>query len=110
MGEIMKQDIQRNQGDFAIWAERVEACRNSGMSVKQWCVENGIALNTYYRWQKKIHDATCVNQNEFYEVSELRTSAAEAAANIEINGLSASIYRGADEETIRALLSAMKLC
>ena len=30
------------------WKERVAACRSSGMSVRGWCQEQGIAYKTYY--------------------------------------------------------------
>ena len=34
----------------------VYTCRNSGLSVAQWCQENKIAQSTYYRWQRLIWD------------------------------------------------------
>ena len=36
------------------WSARVAECRSSGMSVKAWCTEQGIALKTYYNWEKQI--------------------------------------------------------
>ena len=36
------------------WSGRVAECRNSGISVKAWCAEKGIALKTYYNWEKQI--------------------------------------------------------
>ena len=39
------------------WSRRVEACRNSGLSVGQWCQENGIAVSTYFSWQRKVFQA-----------------------------------------------------
>ena len=36
------------------WSGRVAECRNSGISVKAWCAEQGIALKTYYNWEKQI--------------------------------------------------------
>lgn len=36
------------------WSGRVAECRNSGNSVKAWCAEQGIALKTYYNWEKQI--------------------------------------------------------
>lgn len=38
-------------------SRRVGACRNSGLSVGQWCQENGIAVSTYFSWQKKVFQA-----------------------------------------------------
>ena len=39
------------------WSRRVEACRNSGLSVGQWCQENGMAVSTYFSWQRKVFQA-----------------------------------------------------
>ena len=36
------------------WSARVAECRSSGISVKAWCAEQGIALKTYYNWEKQI--------------------------------------------------------
>ena len=45
----------------------------------------------------------------FYEVSISRQSG-RITASIQINGLSAEIHSGADEDTLLALLRAMKSC
>ena len=39
------------------WSRRVEACRSSGLPVGQWCQENGIAVSTYFCWQRKVFQA-----------------------------------------------------
>ena len=36
------------------WSARVAECRNSGIGVKAWCREHGIALKTYYNWEREI--------------------------------------------------------
>ena len=36
------------------WGKRVADCRSSGMSVRDWCKENGFAKQTYYRWEKRL--------------------------------------------------------
>ncbi len=38
------------------WSRRVEACRNSGLTVVEWCQENGIAVSTYFAWQRKVFE------------------------------------------------------
>ena len=39
------------------WSRRVEACRSSGLPVGQWCQEKGIAVSTYFFWQRKVFQA-----------------------------------------------------
>ena len=36
------------------WSVRVADCRSSGIGVKAWCKEHGIALKTYYNWERQI--------------------------------------------------------
>ena len=36
------------------WSARVAECRSSGIGVKAWCREHGIALRTYYDWERQI--------------------------------------------------------
>ena len=36
------------------WSVRIAECRNSGMSVRAWCNEQGISAQTYYRWEKRF--------------------------------------------------------
>lgn len=36
------------------WSQKVADCRQSWLSVKRWCSENGTSVKTYYSWQKKV--------------------------------------------------------
>lgn len=41
------------------WSSRIAECRSSSISVQAWCKEQGIAIQTYYRWEKRfITEAT----------------------------------------------------
>ena len=104
MGQMLQTVTKKNH--LTIWSERVRACRSSGLTVKDWCAENEIIPNTYYRWQKKVFDAACQEQSQFYEVP-LSVTKSAAVASIEINGVTVKVYHGADEETIRSVLQAI---
>ena len=41
------------------WSVRVAECRSSGSGVKAWCAEQGIALKTYYNWERQIVKTAC---------------------------------------------------
>ena len=43
---IMSTELQQLnvQTKVAMWAERISACRNSGLNVKSWCKENGVVF------------------------------------------------------------------
>ena len=107
----MEQGLQsiKREANLAVWAEQVRACRSSGLKVNEWCAANGVNPNAYYRHQKKVFNAMHAADGQFYEVPTNRRSG-RITASIQINGLSADIHSGANEDTLLALLRAMKLC
>ncbi len=52
------------QNKLALWAERVSACRSSDLSVRDWCKENDICEQTYYRWQRKLYGIVKAQQEQ----------------------------------------------
>ncbi len=108
----MERRLQKinHHSHLAEWSRRVEACRRSGQRVSEWCAEQGIPVSTYYSWQRKVYQAA-VSENEvcFAEVS-VRPAEAETAASIECGELRVEIHTGANPETIRAIVRALKSC
>ena len=46
----------RHESLLELWRSRVMDCRNSGMTISEWCKEQEINVKTYYYWQKKVWD------------------------------------------------------
>lgn len=107
------------------WEEKVVACRGSGMAVSRWCTEQGIAAKTYYRWEREVlakAGAQLAAQREggrpaFVEVravaetapaAEPREGKAVARLHTAVGGL--DVYCGADQETLQAIIGALKKC
>ena len=106
------QRVNRQQR-LAEWSRRVEACRSSGLTVVQWCQENGIAVSTYFSWQRKVFQALKeVQKITFAEVPVLEYSqpSGHVVASLEISGVQIQVYEGADTNTLQALLQAAKSC
>lgn len=36
------------------WALLIKTCRESGLSVREWCKQNNVSEQTYYYWLKRI--------------------------------------------------------
>ncbi len=108
----MEQSLQTvNQNNRLMeWLKCVEACRNSGLTVAQWCQENGIPTSTYYARQRKVFQAAAARQEPcFVKVPVGEAAAASnAAATIRLEGLSIDVYSGTDADTLRAILQAAK--
>ncbi len=62
----MGSELQKinGQNKLALWAERVSACRSSGLSVRDWCKENDICEQTYYRCQRKLYGIAKAQQEQ----------------------------------------------
>lgn len=97
---------------LAEWSERISSCRNSGISVKQWCQENEISEKTYYYWQRRVFQALTAQQEpHFARVPvERRNGCQDVAATVCIGNAQADIYSGADAATVEAICRALKLC
>lgn len=95
------------------WSRRVEACRSSGLSVGQWCQENGIAVSTYFSWQRKVFQALKeVQEVTFAEAPIMERSqlSGHIVAAMEVSDVRIQVYGGADEATLLAILRAAKSC
>ena len=85
------------------WSRRVEACRSSGLSVGQWCQENGIAVSTYFSWQRKVFQALKeVREVTFAEAPIMERSqlSGHIVAAMEVSGVRIQVYEGADKATL----------
>ena len=58
------------QNKLTLWAERVSVCRSSDLSGRDWCKENDICEQTYYRWQRKLYGIAKAKQ-ELSRVAEI---------------------------------------
>jgi transposase-like protein len=100
---------------------QVEEFVSSGMTMKQWCANNGIKQSTLSYWRRKFNnEGTC--QGTWVEIGELQNSdlSAAASASVPTTTDSVSIRVGAfiieatrtsDAEALRtALIAAASLC
>ena len=101
MGKELQVLNQENR--IAVWGERISACRNSELSVAQWCKVNGICVQTYYRWQRKLFVmAQAQQESRFAEITP-NHSAGTVAVTIRIAGAEMDIYSGIRYNKLRKL-------
>ena len=50
----MYMDIRamKHAAKLAEWSEKVQACRSSGLTVREWCEQNHVCVKTYYTWER----------------------------------------------------------
>ena len=105
------------------WSQRVADCRQSGMSVKRWCDENGVSPKTYYTWQKKVFSVMVEQQKlqleaegregcfvELPAPQPIQQTPSDLVASVQVGQASVNIYSGADPELAQALVQALKSC
>ena len=69
------------QNKLAQWVQIVSECRDSGMSVRQWCQEHDINISSYYRWQRKVYAMVQAQQEvQFAEVTPVQAVCTDRVA------------------------------
>ena len=110
--------VYNEQQKISEWAEKVQQCRSSGLSVREWCQENRINISSYYKWQRKIYSLVEAEEKPQSQVSEFvdvtpsmgMYETASVAITVHTNGVAADIRNGADPATVEAVLRLLKLC
>ena len=111
----------KHMARIAEWKEKVGACRSSGQTVRNWCQEQGIAIKTYYYWEKKVLQEAGAQAaeleeigNRFVEVPALPERAEAGgrepalAAKLRIKSGELEIYAGAEAATVEMLVRVLR--
>ena len=110
----MARELQtlNEQKKLALWAERVNACRSSGRTVKDWCKERGVCEQIYYRWQKRLFEmAKQQQEGRFAEITPERVNRVDGiAATVRVAGAEVDIRSGADAAIVETVLRVLKSC
>jgi len=107
----MERGLQRinQQQKLAVWCERVESCRSSGLTVREWCNQNNVSLGSYYKWQKTVYELSVKDEPKFIEIPMQNNSkpSIQVIATIPFGDSEIRIYNGAEADTLTALLRAI---
>jgi transposase-like protein len=90
------------------WQQRIMDCQQSGMSIKAWCQENGVATSSYYHYLRKIRESML--QEKQLVPLKLPKAASSAGIRIETSGITVTLPETASAEQLTAILSALKSC
>ena len=103
--------IIKENNNLAEWSRQVEECRGSGLSVRAWCEQSGIAVSTYTYRQNKVWKEL-QKSNQFVEVplSFDESNHSNIAASVKVGSICAEVHNGADEATLAALFRVLQSC
>ena len=109
---IVKKNIRLQE-----WNRQIEEQKASGLSVQEWCIQNGINLKTYYYHLRKVREkflrsGKAENAQEKKEperaVVPILTATSDRNITIEKNGLRITLPENISAEVLIAVVS--KLC
>jgi hypothetical protein len=87
------------------WAERIAAQQRSGMSVKQFCKEQGLTECSFYAWRKRLQK----KEPARFALVDRRAARQEAAVELVLaTGERLRISAGVDGATLRTVLDALR--
>lgn len=93
--------VVNQQQKLSEWAERVASCRSSGMTVQAWCRKQGIGVQTYYRWQRRLYElAQEQHEGRFTDIMPPRRMPSAVAVTVQIGGVEVAVHNGADATTL----------
>jgi len=72
----------RRSSQFGRWAEMVQACRNSGQTVRTWCEDNGVNIKTYYYRLRKLRLIALGSKEKSMEAMPVKTETYSAFAEL----------------------------
>ena len=60
------QELTENE-KYKFWYFKIKECKESGLSVKDFCDKNNIKASTYFRYQQKNRNILCdqINENNY---------------------------------------------
>ena len=88
----------------AEWSEKVRRCRESGLTVYEWCRQNSINPKTYYYHLRKIRKEIC----EQIPVPVMTVPKESHSVKISIGDMIAEIPEGISEQMMTSLIRAMR--
>jgi hypothetical protein len=91
------------------WAERIAAQARSGMSVKQFCKEQGLTEYSFYAWRKRLHESGPVRFALVERIARRQERTAEPVLEIMLaTGERLRIGPGVDITTLRSVLNVLR--
>ena len=110
----------KHQAHLQDWAAAIQDCRSRGMSVRQWCKENGTTPTTYYRWEREVlaiaetsrktPGHTPVAFAELPAPPKVTRNVSECSATLHIGSGSIDIYQELTPELLQTLVRTLQSC
>lgn len=107
MNEIVK---VRNEVRVRQWAEMIRCRNESGLSVSDWCEQNGIKPKTYYYRLKRVRQALCneTEQHDIVPVQSISKHCEDTHIRLSIGNVKVEIPDNFNADTLMRLLGVLR--
>ena len=96
---------------LAQWAEMVRSRSESGLTVTDWCKQNGIHIKTYYYRLKRVRQAVCseMERHDIVPVEPIAgTEITTEKIELSIGDVKISLPDDFNESTLKRLLGVLR--
>jgi hypothetical protein len=91
------------------WRTQISAQERSGISVKQFCQQQGLTEQSFYYWRKRLQTTTTSMRFALVEAEPRRGTAEHAALELVLTtGERLRISAGVEAATLRQVLEALR--
>lgn len=103
------EDILQVREEYRLqqWGQIVQQCRESGMSNRDFCRQNGITEKTYYYWLRKLRMAAAGKDSPRLVELEKPDSARDMI-HIRFRDAEMTLPAGTDADAITAILHSLQ--
>jgi len=95
-----------------LWTARIDEWKRSGLSQRQYCEENHLALATFWWWRKRLKAQERASTSGFIEIPRSRSLVTEnpsmSALQIVIGGYTVAITGTVDRGQLGAVLDVLE--
>lgn len=90
------------------WKQQIADCSGSGLTVRQWCAQEGIAVGTYYNRLRRVRES--VLDNDIVPVCLPKSSGSSDKIEITTEQMKISLPSDVNGNTLALVLQTIKVC
>ena len=99
----VKKEVQLRE-----WAEMVRVCRSSGLSVRRWCMENGVNQKTYYYRLRRVREFLCEEHRDIVPIACDIPAPVSSDIKIQSGNMNITMPCSISPEMLSAVIEALK--
>lgn len=102
-----------------LWQDRIKECRQSGLSIQTWCLQNGLKNTNFHYWVRRFKTlerqqagdnpfAEVVLQPKNHDCTKLQTRSFKTELSLSYGDYTISISEGFNPETLAELVKVLQ--